>query len=469
MVFLVIESENEKTSYVLRKNPQTSPHLRKLRAGNLIGFFPKKNEAAQKYVVRFVDSKEKLSFHKSHDDDTDYLRGTEFYHPLLLPSILIETFNTTMNYGDKNRIEEDIVSKCEVTQSMMYLSNRAVKLINRINQQMSDLHRALTIELSPIEMNDEVIPCCYTVKIGGVCRLQTLFRYAYMVGHIMSYLTFGKAEPISSGSVSKIVRIVTELDIPYYVRYLLKTYLIRPSDLDKYVDQLAESENHQLTLFRGNTQDQRYDFIRSEMDMFIDESSPSKLEVIDIGCGEGFYVKKLIKYLNETHSEIELIYHAHDIDPEEMEKIERIREIDDSYGEVLRPHHTFDELSKAVSLDETSLKIVVMSEVIEHVPLDRVENFITKVVGLSFHKAILTTPDVDFNVHYGISDRDGGGPIEFRHDDHKKEYTKVEFYDLVTRAVGAVRTVSASTTFEQKMVGDIVDSDSVSQAIIVTK
>jgi 2-polyprenyl-3-methyl-5-hydroxy-6-metoxy-1,4-benzoquinol methylase len=329
---------------------------------------------------------------------------------------------------------------------------------------MSELQRELTIDLTPITVDDETYPNCYSVRINGVCRLQTLFRYAYMVGHIMSYLTFGKAEPISSGSINKIVRIVTELDIPYYVRYLLKTHLIRPAELDKYIERLAESNHHQLTLFGGNTQDQRYDFIRNEMKMLIDEKSPSKLEVIDIGCGEGFYVKKLIKFLNETYSEIEIIYHAHDIDPEEMEKIERIREIDESYGEVLRPHHTFDELSKAVSLDDTSLKVVVMSEVIEHVPLDKVESFISKVAGLPYHTAVLTTPDVDFNIHYGISDQ--GGLIEFRHDDHKKEYTKAEFYDLVTRSV---RIISSSARFEQKMVGDVVDSDSVSQAIIVIK
>lgn len=466
MVFITIKSDNQNTSFVLRKNPTTSPHLRKLRSGTLVGFFHETDESEQIYVVRFIDSTNGLSFHKSSDDDSDYLRGTEFYHPLILPSVLTELFSSAMNYGDANRIEEDIVSKSEITQSMVYLSNRAVKLINRINQQMSEitkLDKKLLIELIPIKIDEIIYDNCYQMKITGDCTLQTSFRYAYMIGHIMSYLTFGKAEPISSGSIEKICGIITELDIPYYVRYLFKTYMIKPSDLNRYIDQLSES-SHQLTLMPGNTQDQRYDFILNEVRDLIDLKQVSKLEVIDIGCGEGFYVKKLIKFLTtlskKENTTLEIIYHAHDIDPEEMEKIERLREIDSSY-EVLQPHHTFDDLRNSIDQND-STKLIIMSEVIEHVPLNEVVDFIKRITSLPFDRAVLTTPDVDFNVHYGISNSES--TMEFRHDDHKKEYTKGEFYELVTRAMSSVKP---GLSYTQKMVGDIVDLDSVSQAIVI--
>ena len=470
MVFITIKSDNQNTSFVLRKNPTTSPHLRKLRSGTLVGFFHETDESEQIYVVRFIDSTNGLSFHKSSDDDSDYLRGTEFYHPLILPSVLTEMFSSVMNYGDANRIEEDIVSKNEITQSMVYLSKRAVKLINRINQQMSEItkmDKKLLIELIPIKIDDLTYDNCYQMKITGDCTLQTSFRYAYMIGHIMSYLTFGKAEPISSGSIEKICGIIAELDIPYYVRYLFKTYMIKPSDLNRYIDQLSES-SHQLTLMPGNTQDQRYDFIENEVRDLIDLKQVSKLEVIDIGCGEGFYVKKLIRFLTvlseklsaKENTTLEIIYHAHDIDPNEMEKIERLRGIDNSY-EVLRPHHTFDDLRDSIGQDD-STKLIIMSEVIEHVPPNEVVDFIKRITSLPFDRAVLTTPDVDFNVHYGIGDSDS--PVEFRHDDHKKEYTKREFYDLVTQTMSSVKL---GLSYTQKMVGDIVDSDSVSQAIVI--
>jgi hypothetical protein len=65
---------------------------------------------------------------------------------------------------------------------------------------------------------------------------------------------------------------------------------------------------------------------------------------------------------------------------------------------------------------------VVLMEVIEHVEPDRLDTLESSVFEtMAPLSVIVTTPNREHNVHYGLADN------EFRHPDHRFEFTRPEF------------------------------------------
>ena len=75
---------------------------------------------------------------------------------------------------------------------------------------------------------------------------------------------------------------------------------------------------------------------------------------------------------------------------------------------------------------------------------------------MNFNKIIITTPNRSFNKFYMLGQ-------DFRHDDHKWEYTELQFKEYIQEIV----TDDLKVTFLD--IGDTVDGISCSQGVILQK
>ena len=107
---------------------------------------------------------------------------------------------------------------------------------------------------------------------------------------------------------------------------------------------------------------------------------------------------------------------------------------------------------------------VLMSEVFEHISQDepigtsekkKIKDKIKD--KINFFTMIIITPDVGFNVHYSSD-----GDIGLRHPDHKYEYTKEEFKNVLSNIF-----IEPKYNKNFYQVGDIVDSNSITQSCII--
>jgi 3' terminal RNA ribose 2'-O-methyltransferase Hen1 len=136
--------------------------------------------------------------------------------------------------------------------------------------------------------------------------------------------------------------------------------------------------------------------------------------VIDLGCGEGKLLERLVRIAPDMR--------VVGIEPSARE-IERARKkLSNNPGKNLDPRVEFVHGS-AMYGDERfkGFDAAVLSEVIEHVDEERLSLLARSVFGIMApRRVIITTPNGDYNKVFGFF------PGEFRHADHRFEWTMTE-------------------------------------------
>ncbi len=444
MGFIIFTSDNKDFSYVIRKNPATSPHIRKVRKGFCMGKFHEKS-----YVIRFIDEIDQVSFPKHKSDTHDYLPYMQYCAPILMTCCCKEMLGTAMNHNN----EIDIVTYNKVEQGIIKLSIRAVNLIKKLNNFVVNYK----IELIDIDSTKGL----YSISIySNDTSISELLQYCYFVGYILNCMTFGYGEKPDKHGLDKIIKIMNNVKIPYYIRYLYKMYMIVKEDFMRVKKELEGSDD--INMIFGNTQTQRYDCIAQHVIEFCEscKNNGKNIHIIDIGCGEGYYVRNLLNLMKKKNYQMQ--YHAHDIDPDEMNKIIMIKNSDEIYSS-LNCYNTLESLIQKFSnkMDDNQV-MIIFTEVIEHIPVDQVEEFMIKLIKfIDFNKMLITTPDHTFNQYYS---KELG---EMRDADHKQEFTKQQFCDFMDNVLTKTGLGEKIKT-EYLMIGDCIKGISTSQGILIT-
>lgn len=459
MGFVILRTANPRLSFVIKKNPSTKYHIKPIRKGFGIGWFtPDKNN--QEFVMRFLDCGEAVSFPRHRSDEYDYLPHMQYDSPMIMTALMREMLSTALNQGSP----DDTPMECSIEQAVMKLSNRAVKMLQKLNTYV----KQFTIEVTQKETAG-----IYNINISSASStIENLLQYAYLLGYVFNSMIFTYIDRPTDDALDKIIRIMNNLNIPYYIRYTFKTCMIGRKEFDRVKKDLEGiNPDEKIVMVSGNTQCQRFDYISKNVFDFCKsmlDANRTNIHIVDIGCGEGYYVRGLLEFLKKK--KIDVVYHAHDIDEEEMNKIEKLVTSDELYSSVV-VHRSIDDLTeqlRAIENDPTSAKLIVFSEVIEHIPLNSVEQFMIKILSqIDFDTMLITTPREEFNINYLLAKG------EFRHPDHKQEFTKdefVKFVDSVTKTASTKNSVQVKNikmTFED--VGDTVNGVGMSQAIRLDK
>jgi hypothetical protein len=437
MGYITIESENPEISWVLGKNPDSEMLCRSLRSGVLYGWYYN----ISTYVIRFVDYTDEVSFKKNFHDQYNYLGSLQYCSPLLLSACLIELFGSTLNKENP----KDICCKNKLAINLIKLNTRAINFIKKLNGHI----KQFTINIS-----DTKYTGLFRLEIETNLRVKELLNYSYLLGNLLNVLVIGYVDKPRIEQLEKMIGFMIKNDVPYYPRYLIKTQMMSSNEFEKLKDKLETFNQYKSTMFWGNSQIQRYNFIESHISFNTD--------MIDFGCGEGFYVKKLLPKLSKSCK-----YIAWDADPEELAKVRYFKQSLDAEQDNLLVPETKEEFEELI-VNLKSRPIVLMSEVFEHVGKDEIIGLVERIKNMvSFQLMVITTPDVGFNIHYSpngdIGNGDiGNGDIRMRHPDHKYEYTKEEFEQIIGH-------IFNEPEYNKKFyqVGDIVGSNSITQSCII--
>lgn len=338
---------------------------------------------------------------------------------------------------------------CTVEQAVVKLNNRAIKLINKLN---------IFIPNYKIYLTYKSLKGMYNLVVkSDNSTISDLFKYVYLLGHIMNCIVFGYSEKPTDRALDKVVNIVNNLDLPYYVRYIIKMHMICRKDFVRVKKALEGTNN--IKLRSGNTQEQRFDLIAKYVSELCKVDKTKVVHIVDIGCGEGYYVRNLIDLIN--YKKFNVIYHAHDKDEFEMDKIDILLKNVKQYSNVKAYRSFRDMIDTLKKLDDDSKIMIIFSEVIEHIPCNEVKQFMIDLIDkINFKMMLITTPQSEFNKHYLLSDG------EFRHPDHKQEFTRIQFETLMSDII-ALSTKKVTITTEYLKVGDTVNDIPMSQGMIL--
>ncbi len=232
---------------------------------------------------------------------------------------------------------------------------------------------------------------------------------------------------------------ICSLNLPYFVYYL---FIKRIGKSEKSFNTVKEKlETHFLnsngltaTFTKNDTHGDRIEWVRNNIEKGED--------IFDYGCGEHVYFKSLYKKVNSYKS-----FDIQDYSTLYQTIKQRYNKVDWIY---YKPEWL--DTDEVIEQDLT----IIMSEVWEHCNLDELSTFVARIKEKlpNIKKWLITTPDKDFNVHYGLGET-------LRREDHVWELTHPQFQDLI-------KTLFPNYKIEFCKIGNIIDNISVTSGAIIT-
>ena len=366
------------------KNPASGMLVKSNRKGLLFGWYGD----VKTYNIYFRDSDTEVSYSL---EDFEYMDTTRYNSPMFP----INAFTAFMNHMKKVNVE-DIVGY------------ENTLMLNQIRCKPHNLERFKSHFLDYEFTFEEVAFHNYRVVIKTKNTIRELINLGQMLA-IFNSLLNNDLEYISDEDLEKYMTCLQVIDSPYYIRHLFKCNFVRtPKAFNKYKISLETSKRDKLELEFGNNLMQRTNAIRRYLDF--------KSHIVDIGCGEGHYVKEFAPKLG-----CELGYHAIDINPENIEKVKKLCKRKDIDGVT-----TCSSIDEFVCPDNS---VILLTEVIEHMNKGDLEIFMNKIMKWPFRLLIITTPNREFNRNYQLEEDD------VRDEGHKFEVGKGEFETLIKKLI----------------------------------
>jgi len=441
MAYIQVKSSNPKFSYIIKKNPQSGMALKSIRLGTGAGYFSKDDEST--YNIFFHDSPTEISYPEYKDQSFEYINTTRYSSSLFVLNAIYDFLRDTV----KSLQEDDISDVYENTVICNMIPMQGAKMLSAFVRHFPDYEIVLE------NVTGKHYRATFKTKKSLFCLLNlvSLFMVFNAIRNKQEYIA------IDENVAEKYLKAAQILDAPYFIKYNFKVFILRsPVLFDKYKHILEYSPTQKLNFLFGDTNKMRLDFAKTHL---LPRASRQK-GVVDIGCGEGYYLFNLSKKM-EYES-----YHAIDIDEEVLHTVSRkakFRKMDN-----VATYKSFDSFLESYDKD-VPLNFICM-EVIEHMSKDEATELICKCVRHpQFKSIVLTTPNKDFNsLYFDDEDKDDN----LRHMDHKFEFTKEEFKEWVlTLVFSLVYPKDPKDICDIKYdifdVGDIVDEKPVSLGLVM--
>jgi 2-polyprenyl-3-methyl-5-hydroxy-6-metoxy-1,4-benzoquinol methylase len=425
MALLQLRSTNPDLSFIIMKNPATGLVMRENRQGILSGWFSKGR--TDEYNVWFKDSDTEVSYKAFEDESFEYVNTTRFASAMFVINALGDFFGSTF----KKQQEKDVVG---------FDNELTINILHAIDPKYMTIFQQHFIDFN-LEMV-EVAPRNWRVTIKTKRTIRDLLNYVNLLA-VFNVLKNGTDFfMVEDATVAKYMAAMTAIDAPYFVRYVFKVNLLRsPKLFAKYKPALEASKIYdRLELIHGNTGMQREDTVKAKLGAL-------ENQILDIGCGEGNFVRKLAGKLPEG-----VQYLAVDIDEgcrQEVESLVRRKQFENV--------QIFANLSDLPSVTEKT--DVLMVEVIEHMPMADAEALVREVFKpgrINIGSVTMTTPNKEFNKFYDMHED------HVRHDDHHFELTPDEWNAFL------LRTIPVGYMVETYWIGDVVNGIPTTLAAKVT-
>lgn len=423
-----IEIKGKNVAKLLQKNPNSVPgnglFLEKLHEGIAIC----KTED-NKVSFYFEDKGHSFEFNDVQIDYKGLVHSSLLYK---LPSLF------TRNIISKDKYENEVISYLDSTIKDLDLNpvNIIIEGVLIESTYVNLLCKYYNVEF------EEVYNKIYTLTINKSTlfeAMQILLIFGAILSSRDNQVYFDEKE------FEKYAQCVLNVNSPYFIKYIY--LLMLPIQKKSNVINMFNKDNE--TYFGFSTQDTRLNLIESKVKKLL--ISNNELTVLDYGCGEMSYGKKLIKLFNKQDNK-RLKYYAYDIDESMYDNFNKL--------------NSFSKNTECIQFTEehknTKFNLVILNEVIEHNTEEEGLKLVKDLLySLDFKTMIITTPNVSFNDNYMMD-----GEV-FRHPDHKLEYT----YEGFEYNINSIINNSVTKGFDVKYIklGDNINGETPTTAAIITK
>lgn len=430
-----LHSTNPNLLSIINKNPSSNfgMFLKTFGEGVIVGHCISENE----YEVSFHEGK-KNSFPKDEQSQIDFMQFCS-------PQILLGTINALFSELIK---EKSVVN----SKTINWLNSKTI-------QELDDKEFLTTITIPSIYIDgswakgDEFLLAKYFPqiknfknKIGNIYSFEIQCNSIVEAINMLSFVSMMVAVTnrqyfvTNDDIIKKYLRILKNVDnIPYFVLYLFKVRILNDEyRFNVHGKELESISKEPLKMSFGNTHQQRINAILPNISF--------ERNVVDFGCGELIYAKKILPKLKEG-----LKYFAIDVDGDVLDHISKIE--DRFKNEIIYSNDIPNDLN--VDFE------VIMTEVLEHVGIEKGKRIIETFLNNPFcKKIIVTTPNKDFNIHYLMGDE------EVRRTDHVQELTEKEF----VKFVGSINFLTDGNTYLNFLfIGDMYKDITPTQGFIIEK
>ncbi len=426
MALCQVTSTNNALSYILRKNPATGMTVKSLRHGYVYGWF---TDPAT-YTAYFQDSDTEVSYPERADEAFEYLNISRFTSPLAFLGVMTTVWDSAL----KQPLPEDTAGFIHTwTATALHIPHAA------LITQFTDAFPTITV--TTISLAWETYQVTLTTDPS-----MTLHRFLNIVALLLLYAALETRQPIdwSDDLITKYLGVLDTVDAPFYIRSRFRNQVLTSRDrFAKFQAHLQGHPTKNIILAYGNTAQQRRDALKD----WVTFDHP----IIDIGCGEGAYVMAWARRLKE------LPYYAVDRDPAMIDIVMR-KAAKAQLTNVICATSIQDILAQEIQGSVT----ILLTEVLEHMPLDEARTFLTTIVqALPWAKILITTPNAEFNSFYHLTG--------FRHPDHQWEFSKDEFSQWVGATIGGVSSLSLPIQSHTFGIGDQVNGIHTTTGIVLER
>lgn len=403
-MILQIKSPNKYLLDLLFKNPETDLGLyfKPLRNGVIVG----NAVSAQEYEVIFQDTKNSYM-----PEESNRLDFQSYCSPLAVMNICTELFAHILK--DKEEFFNTPVTWLGITQGAA--DTEACTIFVPTFYIHSSWYRDGQFLLSRYFKEVTVTPVrgknfSLTITAASVFEAFNLLNLVALFTHMTN--EYGQFTYIDDSFAAKYVRILTNItSVPYFIFYLYIKRTVKSmkqfEQIKPVMEQYLAARGIDASLTFYGTQQDRQHFITAQLN--------PEIPILDIGCGELGYYKRMMNLGFKAH------YYAVDED-------EQFRQL----SETLAYRYEAENLFFYQSLDDFVAPVeplnIIMSEVIEHNTPEAAQELICRALTYNFNQVIITTPNADFNKYYFEDDRK-------RHDDHQFELSQEQFREMILDCV----------------------------------
>lgn len=430
MAILTLKSGNKNLSYVLQKNPSSGLFVKTLKQGMLSAWFP--HGSVQDYVIYFKDASDQITYKIHPDESFEYLNSSKYNDARFINDAIQEVLHAARE-GKGNSSTYDVPCNHCIFVNLVNTDFKTIDIFRRYFPEIEMLSEQVSKNNYRLNFTTN-----RHMKLQYFLQVINLFGiFAQLNSPAYSYLT--------EDLVKKYVRIANEIDAPYFIRYLIKMRMCRSLNVFNSVKaDLERSDKAVIEMLHGDSHQMRIDWMKTVLD--------DNLSIVDIGTGIDYrYLKSWAPKLQEKG----LMYYAIDIDLDARERIKaglRNRNLEDCVM-------LFESLDEFMQYNNEYLQKeklnVICTEVLEHNEFSAAKKIMKTVCkNVNYKKFIVTVPNKNFNVFYGLEG--------FRHDDHKWEATADDLTKLVAAAESPIDC-------ELHNVGDKVNGIPVTYGMVITK
>lgn len=429
MSVLTLCSTNPKFSWVISKNPATirekgEPYKKEIRQGVAYGWFPDDTS----FRLWFKDNPTACSFAEGINAEYEYLDRTRYASPYLPISLITNCFATAF----KQEQEEDVNASAFLETTVEI---RSASMLRHITEHFNG---PFGFDNGYHFQAEHLAGHAYKVVIKGP-NVHRLLNAAMVIFLMFCISAKGIYINLKGDIVEKYIKAINVIDAPYFIRYLFKRNVF--SNRDTFLKNKALLDTDTIDLWHGDTLAQRKEAIFPLLE--------GGSQLIDIGCGELNYTIPLSSRYEQV-----LAFEADEELRENMAGKLQGRQIENV---------TLRGTADPESIDECSLLFsgadVLITEVLEHIPVKDAKRLLNSVLNTDFNKLIVTVPNKSFNVNYLMDE------TEFRHDDHKWEPEFSEFAEFVFQAMGDRNKFDCFI----KPIGDSVNGIATSTMAVITR